>query len=72
MKSDVGKPIAKLLKNSTNLQKLSLEFNELGVQGCKMIAKGLSSNKTLESLNLKGNLIGDDGMILLVESFKNA
>ena len=44
MKSDVGKPIAKLLKYSDSLQRLSLEFNELGVAGCKWIAKGLSQN----------------------------
>lgn len=42
MKSDVGKPIAKLLKHSDNIQKLSLEFNELQMQGCKWISKGIS------------------------------
>jgi Ran GTPase-activating protein (RanGAP) involved in mRNA processing and transport len=31
MKSDVGKPIAKLLKASKNIKKLYLEFNELMV-----------------------------------------
>jgi hypothetical protein len=31
MKSDVGKPLAKLLKHSNNLTKLFLEFNELGI-----------------------------------------
>ena len=39
MKSDVGKPLAKLLKSSDYIQKLSLEFNELQMQGCKWIAK---------------------------------
>ena len=29
MKSEVGKPLAKLLKNTKSLQKLSIEFNEL-------------------------------------------
>jgi hypothetical protein len=29
MKSDVGKPLAKLLKHSNSLTKLFLEFNEL-------------------------------------------
>ena len=42
MKSDVGKPISKLLKHSNVLSKLHLEFNELGVAGCKWIAKGIS------------------------------
>ena len=42
MKSDVGKPIAKLLKTSKNIKKLYLEFNELMVQGAKWIAKGIS------------------------------
>ena len=65
MKSDVGKPIAKLLKTSKNIKKLYLEFNELMVQGAKWIAKGISQNKTLEVLNVKGNIIGDDGLILI-------
>jgi Ran GTPase-activating protein (RanGAP) involved in mRNA processing and transport len=42
MKSDVGKPLAKLLKASKNIKKLYLEFNELMVQGAKWIAKGVS------------------------------
>ena len=62
IKADVGKPLAKLLKFSNKIQRLSLEFNELGVQGIKWLAKGLSGSKTLEYLNVKGNLIGDEGM----------
>jgi len=42
MKSDVGKPLAKLLKATKSLKKLYLEFNELMVQGAKWIAKGIS------------------------------
>ena len=34
MKSDVGKPLAKLLKLSSMLKRLFIDFNELGVQGC--------------------------------------
>ena len=41
MKSDVGKPLAKLLKSSKKIKKLYLEFNELMVTGAKWIAKGL-------------------------------
>jgi Ran GTPase-activating protein (RanGAP) involved in mRNA processing and transport len=41
MKSDVGKPLAKLLKTSRHLKKLYLEFNELMIQGAKWIAKGI-------------------------------
>jgi len=65
MKSDVGKPLAKLLKASKCMKKLQLEFNELMVQGAKWIAKGVAQNKTLEVLNIKGNIIGDDGLILI-------
>jgi Ran GTPase-activating protein (RanGAP) involved in mRNA processing and transport len=65
MKSDVGKPLAKLLKSSTVIKKMYLEFNELMVPGAKWIAKGLTHNKTLEVLNIKGNIIGDEGMILI-------
>lgn len=72
MKSDVGKPLARLLKSTISLQKLSLEFNELSVQGTKWIAKGIAQNQSLESLSIKGNMIGDDGMILLAEALKDA
>jgi len=41
MKSDVGKPLAKLLKSSKKLKKLYLEFNELMVTGAKWISKGI-------------------------------
>jgi len=65
MKSDVGKPLAKLLKTSKKIKKLYLEFNELMVSGAKWISKGIQQNKTLEVLNMKGNIIGDEGLILL-------
>ena len=64
MKSDVGKPLARLLKSTTSLQKLSLEFNELSVQGMKWLAKGLCQNASVQSLSVKGNLIGDEGLAL--------
>jgi Ran GTPase-activating protein (RanGAP) involved in mRNA processing and transport len=72
MRSDVGKPLAKLLKTSRAIKKLYLEFNELMVPGAKWISKGLSHNKTLEVLNIKGNIIGDEGMILIAESLASA
>ena len=59
IKSDAGKPVAKLLKATSNLQKLQLEFNELMLDGARWVAKGLLKNHTLTCLNLKGNIIGD-------------
>jgi len=41
MKSDVGKPLAKLLKSTSTLKWLFIDFNELMVPGAKWIAKGL-------------------------------
>jgi Ran GTPase-activating protein (RanGAP) involved in mRNA processing and transport len=41
MKSEVGKPLAKLLKATKNLKRLYVEYNELMVQGAKWVAKGL-------------------------------
>ena len=38
IKSDVGKPLQKLLKKSKSIKKLNLEFNELMIQGAKCIA----------------------------------
>lgn len=44
LKSDVGKPIEKLLKRSRSLKKLSLEYNELMVHGSKALAQGIQRN----------------------------
>ena len=41
LKSDVGKPLEKLLKRSRNLKKLNLEYNELMVHGSKALAQGI-------------------------------
>ena len=38
LKSDVGKPLEKLLKKSRMLKKLNLEYNELMVHGTKALA----------------------------------
>ena len=59
LKSDVGKPLEKLLKKSKVLKKLSLEYNDLMVAGTKYLADGMLRNQSLESLNIKGNVIGD-------------
>jgi len=47
VKSDVGKPLAKLLKSTNVLKKLYIEYNEFLVAGAKWIAKGLKSNNSL-------------------------
>ena len=65
LKSDVGKPLEKLLKKSRVLKKLNLEYNEMMVHGSKFLAQGIQRNSSLEYLNIKGNVIGDQGMILL-------
>lgn len=59
LKSDVGKPLEKLLKKSKMLRKLQLEYNDLMVVGTKCLAEGIIKNNSLESLNIKGNVIGD-------------
>ena len=65
LKSDVGKPLSKLLKHSKYIKVLNIEFNELMIQGIKSLSQGIIKNSSLESLNVKGNIIGDQGMILL-------
>ena len=72
MRSDVGKPLAKLLKASKVLKKLHLEFNELMVAGAKWVSKGISFNKSLEVLNIKGNIIGDEGLVLLASALTSS
>ena len=59
LKSDVGKPLERLLKKSRIIRKLSLEYNELMVHGSKFLAQGIQRNSSLEYLNIKGNVIGD-------------
>lgn len=44
IKSDIGKPLEKLLKKARNLKKLNLEYNELMVHGTKALAQGLQRN----------------------------
>ena len=41
LRSDVGKPLERLLKKSRSLKKLSLEYNELMVHGTKALAQGI-------------------------------
>lgn len=65
IKSEVGKPLAKLLKTTSVLKRLYIDYNEFMVAGAKWIAKGLKSNNTLQVLNIKGNIIGDDGCVLI-------
>jgi Ran GTPase-activating protein (RanGAP) involved in mRNA processing and transport len=72
LKSDVGKPLEKLLKKSKVLRKLSLEYNDLMVAGTKCLAEGMIRNNSLESLNVKGNVIGDQGMELLATGLLHA
>jgi len=68
MKSDCGKCLQDLLKGTTKLKKLQIDFNELMVQGAQCVAKGLSRNNSLESLNIKGNVIGDQGLVYLAQA----
>ena len=69
MKADVGRHLAKLIKVSTTLKKLYVEYNELMIEGAKFIAKGIQSNpKQLEVLNVKGNIIGDEGCLILADA----
>ena len=41
LRSDVGKPLQKLLKKSGVLKKLSLEYNDLMVHGTKALSQGI-------------------------------
>ena len=56
LKSDTGRYISSLLKLTSTLKQLYLQYNELMVEGCKSIAKGLKINNTLQVLNIKGNI----------------
>ena len=41
LKSDVGKPLERLLTRSMKLKRLNLEHNDLGVHGAKFLAQGI-------------------------------
>lgn len=60
-----------LLKNTTSLEKLLLDFNDIGVGGAKNVANGLLNNASIRYLSLKGDSIGDDGLIHLTRALKN-
>jgi len=82
MKSESSKELANLLKTTEKLQKLSVDFNELGPAGIKVLMKvfflyginkikGLNVNLTLRMLSVKGNFIGDEGAAYIAESLEN-
>jgi len=55
--------ISKLLKRTTSLQQLFLEWNNIGMwdSGIKAIAEGLAVNQTLHVLDLSNNQISHEG-----------
>ncbi|CAF0787224.1 unnamed protein product [Adineta steineri] len=52
-------------KHENNLQKLSIQANQLTQQGVGFLAKALLHNRTIRSLNLSQNNITNDGLFLL-------
>uniref|UniRef100_A0A7S1N8M4 Uncharacterized protein n=1 Tax=Eutreptiella gymnastica TaxID=73025 RepID=A0A7S1N8M4_9EUGL len=49
------------------LERLGLDFTNLGDHGIQSLAKGLAKSKTLTDLSLKGNHLGDAGVATLAE-----
>jgi len=64
--------VGKILKRSTTLRELNLEWNALGMwnQGVSAIADGLSMNQTLTYLNVSNNQISHEGGTDLAEALK--
>ncbi|UJR15890.1 hypothetical protein I4U23_002815 [Adineta vaga] len=52
-------------KHENNLQKISLQANQLTQQGIGFLAKALLHNRTIRSLNLSQNNITNEGLFLL-------
>ena len=60
------------LQNYTNLERLDLEGNNVGIDGCRTIAKLLQNEDSrLETLDLASNKIDDDGAEILATSLKH-
>ena len=49
------------MKHNTFITTLSLDYNNLGDDGAKLISEALRENKTLVSVDLEGNKIGQVG-----------
>ncbi|CAE7210314.1 NLRC3 [Symbiodinium necroappetens] len=58
------------LKTNSTLTSISLENNDIGVEGCKAICEALKSNSTLTSINLHGNRIDVEGCKAMGEALK--
>ena len=64
--------ISSCLSNpSTSLEKLSLNYNQIGEQGALALARGLVGNSTLKKLDLSDCDIGTQGGIALARALEN-
>lgn len=62
--------LAAELASNTNLKKLDLDYNRVGVEGAKALAMALEQNTTLEKLYLDGNAIGPAGAAHLASALE--
>lgn len=54
--------------NATDIQKIILPGNEIGVNGIRALEEIINISKELNKLDLSNNKLGDDGTIALVEA----
>ena len=62
--------IEELTSNNTTLERLDLDWNELGPEGVQAFAETLHHNSKLSYVNLSGNRIGSEGVVALAESLR--
>ena len=62
---------ALFLKHCTNLQKLNLDYNNIGSDGAKALADCLKRHTNLQTLYLTSNNIGSDGAKALADCLKH-
>lgn len=67
---EAGTIVSELLTTNTTLRRLSVAFNELGVDGAKSLAVGLP-NCTVQDLSLRGCSIGDEGATTIATALKD-
>ncbi|CDW86621.1 UNKNOWN [Stylonychia lemnae] len=65
------KNFSSLMAGNKKIDFISMQHNDLRMDGCLYISQGLVYAKSLKSLNLNGNRIGTKGLKLLCESLKD-
>lgn len=63
--------LAEIMKDTSSLNFVSLEWNQLGSDGARSLSEALTFNTSLQHLDLRNNNIGDDGAMAFVKALSS-